>query len=170
MTASETSRYPGPAGFCVGQAKAGTASLHGLLAANYRSAHEPEREQTLELILRESRRETDGAAVRSYLSVRARRLGLEYDIAWANQFLIGHMLVAFPDARFIVLVRDCYTWLGSVIGHLLSRDIPVGVRTFLEWWFQPEIYPHRKHDSVLRGHGLYSITSFLHAWKRHIVT
>ncbi len=41
--------------FCVGQAKSGTASLCGLLAANYRAAHEPEREQILEMILQESR-------------------------------------------------------------------------------------------------------------------
>ena len=38
--------------FCVGQAKAGTASLVGLLSANYRAAHEPERAETLALILR----------------------------------------------------------------------------------------------------------------------
>jgi hypothetical protein len=41
--------------FCVGQAKSGTGSLAALLTANHRAAHEPEREQILEMILRESR-------------------------------------------------------------------------------------------------------------------
>jgi hypothetical protein len=45
--------------FCVGRAKSGTGSLYGLLATSYRASHEPEREKTLEMILRESRGEVD---------------------------------------------------------------------------------------------------------------
>lgn len=53
--------------FCVGQAKAGTASLAGLLSASYRVAHEPERGETLDLILREARGRLSPPAVRAYL-------------------------------------------------------------------------------------------------------
>ena len=52
--------------FCVGQAKAGTASLAGLLSANYRAAHEPERAETLALILREARGQLSAPDVRTY--------------------------------------------------------------------------------------------------------
>ena len=83
--------------FCVGQAKAGTASLAGLLSANYRAAHEPERAETLDL---------------------------DYDVAWANQFIVDHLLAVFPEAAFIVLIRDCHTWLQSIAGHLVGRDVP----------------------------------------------
>src|SRR3972149_3935030 len=78
--------------FCVGQAKSGTASLCGLLATHYRAAHEPEREQVLDLILRDARGELDEDAFNAYLTERDRRLNLEYDIAWANQFIMSRLL------------------------------------------------------------------------------
>ncbi len=156
--------------FCVGQAKAGTASLVGLLSASYRAAHEPERAETLEIILREARGELSAAAIGSYLHDRAARLDLEYDVAWANQFIIGHLLAVFPAARFIVLIRDCYTWLRSIMGHLVGRDVPRDVVEFLRWWFKPELYPHTRHDQDLADLGLFSIAAYLHAWNRHVDT
>jgi hypothetical protein len=154
--------------FCVGQAKAGTASVCGLLATQYRARHEPEREQILDLILRKSRGDIDDGAVSDYLISRDQRLNLEYDIAWANQFIVGHLSTVFPNAKFIVLVRDPYTWLQSIVGHLISRQIPPDVRSFLDWWFKPESHPHTQHDRVLGNHGVYSIEAFLNAWNQHI--
>jgi hypothetical protein len=154
--------------FCVGQAKSGTASLCGLLATRYRAAHEPEREEILDMIRRESRGEIDESAVSDYLIRRDQRLNLEYDIAWANQFIIGHLLAVFPEAKFVVLVRDPYTWLQSIIGHLISRQIPRDVRSFLDWWFGPERYPHTRNDHELKTCGVYSIEALLNAWNRHV--
>jgi hypothetical protein len=120
------------------------------------------------MILRETRGEVDEPAFNSYLTERDRRLNLEYDIAWANQFIMAHLLTAFPNAKFVVLVRDPYTWLQSIVGHLISRDIPPDVRSFLDWWFRPERYPHTQQDHALEVRGIYSVAAFLHAWNRHI--
>lgn len=155
--------------FCVGQAKSGTASLAALLAASHRAAHEPERDQTLTMILRESRGEVSEDAFRAYLLARDKRLNLDYDVAWANQFFIGHLLRVFSDAKFLILVRDPYTWLQSICGHLVSRDVPPDVRAFLDWWFRPDLYPHTVHDRGLRELGLYSIAAYLNAWSRHVI-
>lgn len=156
--------------FCVGQAKAGTASLCGLLKPSHRAAHEPEREEILEMILRESSGEVDEDTFRAYLIERDQRLSLDYDIAWANQFIIGHLLEVFPDAKFIVLFRDPYTWLQSIVGHLLSRDVPPDATSFLDWWFKPDLYPHSNQDSELKDQNLYSIAAFLNAWTQHVNT
>lgn len=154
--------------FCVGQAKSGTASLVGLLSANYRAAHEPEREEILSMILRESRGELSTAAFQEYLLQRDARLNLEYDVAWANQFIIDHLLHLFPASKFIILIRDSYTWLQSVTGHLISRDVPSDVLAFLKWWFKPERYPHSRYDRGLAEQGLFSIAAYLQAWNQHI--
>ena len=154
--------------FCVGQAKSGTVSLCGLLATHHRAAHEPEREQTLDMILRESRGEVDANAFRAYLIERDQRLNLDYDISWANQFILSHLLGVFPNAKFIVLIRDAYTWVQSTVGHMLSREIPLDVRSFLDWWFKPDRYPHSGHDRVLEKHNLYSTAAFLNAWNQHV--
>ncbi len=154
--------------FCAGQAKSGTASLAGMLSTDHRAAHEPEREELLAMILRESRGDVPPQGLRKYLLERDARLVLEYDISWANQFVIGHLLAAFPAAKFIVLVRDCDSWLKSIVGHLLSRDMPPDVREFLRWWFQPERYPHSRHDRALEARGLFSVPAYLQAWNRHV--
>jgi hypothetical protein len=152
----------------VGQAKSGTASLAGLLSAHYRAAHEPERADTLRMVLRESRGEVTPNGFRAYLIERDERLDLDYDIAWANQFMVGHLVEAFPDARFLVLVREPYSWLRSVAGHLLSREIPPEVRAFLDWWFRPDEYPPTPRDRTLQERGLYSAAAFLAVWNRHV--
>ena len=154
--------------FCVGQAKSGTASLVGLLSANYRAAHEPEREEILSMILRESRGKLSTAAFREWLHKRDARLNLEFDVAWANQFIIDHLLHLFPSSKFVILVRDSYTWLQSVTGHLISREVPSDVLAFLKWWFKSECYPHSRHDRALAEQGLFSISAYLHAWNQHI--
>ena len=154
--------------FCVGQAKSGTASLVGLLSTRYRAAHEPERPELLEMIIRESRGEVSASAFRKFLRERDSRLDLEYDVSWVNQFIIDHLLHLFPAARFIILIRDSYTWLQSAIGHLISREMPSEILDFLPWWIKPERYPHSRHDRALAKRGLYSIPAYLHAWNDHV--
>ena len=154
--------------FCVGQAKAGTASIVGLLPANHRVAHEPERAATLDLILRHAHGELPDTAIREHLREWDARLDLEYDVAWANQFLIPYLLAVFPAAKFLVLIRDCYTWLQSITGHLTVRDVPGEVVKFLRWWFKPDRYPHDAGDRVLADRGLCSVSAYLHAWNRHV--
>ena len=154
--------------FCVGQAKSGTASIAGLLSANYRVAHEPERAATLDLILRHAHGELSETDIRVHLRERDVRLDLEYDVAWANQFLIRHLLDVFPAARFIVLIRDCCTWLQSITDHLTDREVPGDVAEFLRWWFMPDRYPHTAADHVLEDRGLFSVSAYLHAWNRHV--
>ncbi|MCA9279069.1 MAG: hypothetical protein H6815_13920 [Phycisphaeraceae bacterium] len=160
--------HPHVRAFCVGQAKSGTSSLAGLLMKHHRAAHEPERAQTLDLILREARGELDESAMRVYLLERDQQLGLAFDIAWANQFLVGHLVRFFPDAKFIVLIRDCRSWLQSFVGHLISRNVPADVIAFLDYWFRPDEYPVGSEDAKLGELGLYSVRAFLAAWVRHI--
>ena len=154
--------------FCVGQAKSGTASLLvGLLSANYRAAHEPERAATLDLILPHAHGELSDTAIREHLRERVARLDLEYDVASVNQFLIRHLLDVFRVAKFIVLIRDCYTWLKSIMGHLAVRDVPDDVVVFLRWWFKSARYPHGAEDRVLADRGLFLVAAY-HAWIRNV--
>ena len=78
------------------------------------------------------------------------------------------MAAIFPNAKFIVLIRDCYTWLESITGHLVSRDVPDDVAGFLRWWFKPERYPHGPYDRGLAARGLFWVAAHLHAWNRHV--
>lgn len=154
--------------FCVGQAKSGTASLVGLLSGSYRAAHEPERPELLDMIVRESHGEVTAEEFREFLLERDARLNLEYDVSWANQFIIDHLLNVFPASKFIVLIRDCYSWLQSAVGHLISREMPSEILDFLPWWTKPERHPHSRHDRALAERGLYSVAAYLNVWNGHV--
>ena len=57
-----------------------------------------------------------------------------------------------------------------MVGHLINRQIPPDVRTFLNWWFKPAQYPHTRHDRALEAHGVYSIAAYVNAWNQHVKT
>ena len=67
-----------------------------------------------------------------------------------------------------MLIRDCYTWLQSIMGHLTVRDVPADVTAFLTWWFEPDQHPHAVEDRALADRGLFSVSAYLHAWNRHV--
>lgn len=156
--------------YCVGQAKSGTGSLWGVFKDAFRAEHEPLRQELLDQVVRLAGGNVSDAAAIAWLRERDRRLGLELDIAWGNFFVLDRLVATFPDAKFIVLVRDCYTWLNSIVGHLLTREMPGEVRAFMDFWFEPATHPHGPNERGLREAGLYSLAAFLDVWKTHVET
>ena len=158
--------------FGVGQAKCGTATLTAVLREAGSAAHEPERADTLALIRAIQNSGLDSEQQHAALLARERRLGLEFDVAWANQFILPQLRATFPEARFIVQTRDPGDWLYSVAGHLTQRQIPEDVAAFLPAWFRPDEYPvarGREDEAFARKTG-FSVGAFLAAWNRHVVT
>jgi hypothetical protein len=154
--------------YCVGNAKSGTASLWGACHDNFHAAHEPERSEVLTKALQIADDSITDSEVIDWLRKRDERLQLDFDISWCNFFLLEHLVEAFPSAHFIVLVRDCYTWTESVIGHMLTRDIPPDAREFMEFWFRTAEHPHGEDEQRLKEAGLFSLNAHLETWNTHI--
>ena len=142
--------------------------MDGLLRGNFRSAHEPDRSELLKMILLEANDLIQRDQFADYVRNRDKRLNLDFDSSWVNYFIIGHLVRAFPDAKFILLVRDCYTWVESIVNHMLARDIPADVRKFMDWWFEPQTYPHKMEEQTLKENGLFSLECYLSCWKGHV--
>lgn len=154
--------------YCVGHARSGTASVHGVCQTSFRSAHEPEISELLKRILLAANGPTGRDGLLSYIGDRDTRLGLDCDSSWANHFLMSDLAKAFPDAQFILLIRDCYTWVESLINHMLTVEIPANVRAFAEWWFQPQKHPYGRGERLLEERGLFSIGCYLTCWRTHV--
>ena len=138
-----------------------------MLETEFRAAHEPDRPELLDAVVdfdegHLTAREFDG-----YLLERDRRLQLEFDSSWANYFVMDRLSTLFPEARFIQLIRDCYTWLESIINHLIVRTIPEDVQSILDWWFEPSKYPYTESDHGLQEAGVYSLDCFVTRWSIH---
>ncbi|HUB87332.1 MAG TPA: sulfotransferase, partial [Verrucomicrobiae bacterium] len=55
----------------------------------------------------------------AWLRARDRELALEVDSAALNYWILDLLLREFPDARFVLTIRDCYSWLNSQLNQWL---------------------------------------------------
>jgi hypothetical protein len=156
--------------YCVGTGKSGTHSIAGMFRAAYRTAHEPETGPLIDVIVAELEGRMAGPAVARWLRRRDRRLWLEMDSSGLNAAVIGHLVALFPEARFVLTIRDCYTWLDSLLNHQLTRQhqlppqIAASWRKLREARYPPAVRVYSPGEEVLQENGLYPIGAYLKQW------
>lgn len=109
--------------YCVGAGKTGTHSMAEIFAKHFRAAHEPERSEMRRILRQEELGKISREDKRKFLWDRDTRLFLEVEAAAFNRRNIGLLAELFPQAKFIVTVRDAYTYTDSVINHLLNHSV-----------------------------------------------
>ena len=146
--------------FGLGLAKSGTHSLAGVFASNYRSAHEPEAKAFVEVLNAVLSGEVERAELRRYLEEREERLDLEVNVAGWNGVAVPELVDLYPEARFVLTVREPRSWLDSLLNHLeVGKAPPHFVR------FRSLIYAdggdHPPEEAVLAEHGFYPLRGYL---------
>jgi sulfotransferase family protein len=151
--------------FCVGTEKSGTHSVAALTARSYRSDHEPDYPWLIPR-LTESRfdrpEEWD-----TYLRQRDRRLWLEMESNWLHIFEIEQLVRVFPGARFILTIRECRSWLDSIVNHVLANDVGPIWRQAQRTYYRVDQFTHQRGEEAFRDAGLYPVRAYLSAWGRH---
>ena len=153
--------------FCVGTGKSGTHSLVGMFQGAYRTAHEPDAEMFIEIIAAELEGRMPAEAVAAWLRQRDRRLWLEMDASLLNGSVVGHLVALFPDARFILTIRDCYSWLDSFINHIQTRKASEAWKRWRRVRYAPAELVYSRGEEVLRDNGLYPVDAYLRRWATH---
>jgi sulfotransferase family protein len=105
---------------CCGLSKTGTHSLAGVFE-NYRSAHHPDADVRLPLAMAFLKGEVDEANATRILRRRDRVLRLEMESSSLAGILIGPLSRACPEKKFILTIREVYSWCDSWIDHNLNR-------------------------------------------------
>jgi hypothetical protein len=154
--------------YCIGNAKSGTHSVAGLFAREYRAAHEPEPEELARAAVAAESGLLNQPDLARLLRERDARLMLEMDASIFNFFVLDGLVREFPDARFLLLIRDCYSWVDSFVNHQLARPTAPQHGWFSPWWFRPERFRHSDKAGVLSESGLYPLECYLHAWAEHV--
>lgn len=153
---------------CCGLSKTGTHSLAGIFE-NYRSAHHPDAEIRFPLATDCLKGRLDIARARTILSRRDRLLRLEMESSTLAGILIEPLVQACPDKKFILTLRDVYSWCDSWIDHSINSPPAPGspfaaldrVRLRLD-----EIRP-TKYDSPLVERGCAPLASYFQLWTDH---
>jgi hypothetical protein len=153
--------------FGVGTAKSGTHALASMF--RIRSAHEPQAEILLRLILGRHQGHIDAVIFSQFVAQLFQRLDLELSVSQINGYMIETLVSLYPEARFVLTLRDCNTWVRSFVNHQLTRTLPPesAWHAFRELRFKQEGHPHRAEDRALKQRGLYSLGAYLSYWVQH---
>lgn len=114
----------------VGIPKTGTTSLAALFG-RYNAEHEFMFEETVEQVIGWQSGLVAAGTFRAFLRKRDAAGQLEMDSSSFNHYYLDLVAQEFPDAKFVLTVRDWYGWLNSYLNMLLHKRVTLG--TFPAW-------------------------------------
>jgi hypothetical protein len=92
----------------------------------------------------------------------------EIDSSQLNFFMIDLFLDEYPGAKFLLTIRDCYSWLNSFVNHSLRFPSTSPLwRQFRDFRFDASRLTHPSEEEALRELGLYTLEGYLSYWARH---
>jgi hypothetical protein len=165
--------------FCLGAAKTGTTSLAAMFDDYYRAAHEPEVVALTTAVAKilDNSPATDSFAVThcaqkhaanldvpAWLQARDQRLNLEVEASHPLGYMAPWLPQVFPEARFVITIRDPLSWLRSRLNFHYYKSPP-------EWQAYRDLIWSRWHkgyrweEVLLEELGLYSIDAYLAQYK-----
>jgi len=104
----------------VGLFRTGTTSLWEMFRHAYEADHEFMPATTARMILSQVRGELSREELVKFLRERDRIGGLQVEVSGYLYPIVDLLAQEFTDARFIVTIRDCYSWVNSCM-HKLYR-------------------------------------------------
>lgn len=149
--------------FGIGSPKSGTHSLAGVFENHYRTAHEPEALVLVELICAVAEGRATGEDLARYLRGRERRLRLEVNCAGLNGLVVEHLVPLSSRTRFVLTLRDPWSWLASLIDHSLRGD-PAPPYVRLRQLRYGGEGAHPPQEQALADAGLFTLDGYLHSW------
>ena len=105
---------------------------------------------------------------RDWLVARDREMALEIDSSWFHGSIVDLLVSEFPNARFVLTIRDCYSWLNSEFKRVLhtpsQQPQRVKMRAFV---YNGVATTHAPEERVLKEAGLYPVDNYLARWAAH---
>lgn len=154
--------------YCVGMGRTGTRSMAGIFSTSYKSAHEPHAKELLAIITAAQKGSISKQDFKKYVLYLDNKQQLEFNSSFLNKWLLEVLLAEFPDAKFILTIRDCYSWLNSSINALFfgHSKIPSEFDNFINTILGPETYRHAKKEPLMYKNGSYRLDGFLSYWAK----
>jgi len=133
-----------------------------------KSAHEPEKMLVLDTFFEYRAGEMTRPEWEEFIDKRDKRLGLELDSSQLNYLLMDALVAMYDQARYILTIRDCYSWLDSYINFQINYPAvnPRWTR-IRDVRFQPGKFVFSRFEKVLEERGLYTVEGYLSYWASH---
>lgn len=154
--------------FCVGTPKSGTTSIPSMFS-NYRTYHEITDTFLISLIRKSLDKQISINELESIFKKRDKRMWLEMDSSHYNAFFVGVLHNIYPQAKFILTLRDCISWIDSWFNHQVSRETQpdFSIYDFGRRNYYSRGYSYTKYDSFLEELNLFPLKSYFEFWNDH---
>jgi hypothetical protein len=155
--------------YVVGLGGSGTTTLTDVFG-HYRSSHEVDRRRIVPITT--AARAGELSATRRWWELRRRnvRFGFEVDSAGFLTPFVADLARLYPRARFVVLVRDCFTWMDWRVRKWLHHGLTptnlsdwAGQHRAAEWSVYFAV-PPAPEDAPLMERGLAPVGSMAKRW------
>jgi hypothetical protein len=97
--------------YCVGTAKSGTTSIQAIFSERLRSGHETDSHKMMDLIIQRASGKVTDKELNKFIRKYDKRFWLEVDSSQLNYFIISNLVDLFPNAKFILTIRNPYAWV-----------------------------------------------------------
>ncbi len=155
--------------YCIGTSKSGTHSIAALFSPNVRAQHECGVLSLIQRILDRHAGHITEDQFDAWLRARDKRLSLELDSSHVNVDILDSLLREFPDGRYLLTIRDCYSWFNSVTNQSLRFRGQLDPRWqgLAAFRAGPGPFVHAPEESVLKQLELLPLENYLRRWARH---
>lgn len=151
--------------YCVGLGKTGTRSMDGIFSKCYRSEHEPFGKELATVILAREKGIITKHEFRQYVLYLDRKKQLEFNSSFFNAWQLDIFVKEFPEAKFILTIRDCFSWVNSVMNDLMNEDPDMTVvKQFINGSLKKNSYQYAKEETILREEKLYPLDCLFSFW------
>ena len=151
----------------IGPGKTGTHALASLFTG-VSTAHEPETDLLMRALLDRAAGRCGWDALAALVRERDSRLHLTVDVSNVNIFLVDLLVRMAPEARFVLTIRDCYTWLDSLLNHYVRTTPTATWQAFADYRFRPDEALHPPAERILEVFGLATLAGYLGYWQAHL--
>ena len=154
--------------FCLGTNKSGTHSIANMFSKNYRAAHETDYARLIEAYLdyRESKilEEKFVEVLKKYNTYA----WLDLDSSHVHVEYLEFLLELYPRAKYILTIRDCYSWADSCFNHWINHELLDSWGRLHEWRYGRKTYDFNpEKESSLTEKNLYPLEGYFEAWAKH---
>lgn len=146
--------------FCIGAAKTGTTSISHIYNPVFRAAHEPEVNKTTNLIIDYLSKTISVDECKKQIIDRDRKLNLELESSHPLGYLAPHLVELFPNAKFIVTIRDPKSWLKSRVNFHFNKTPSEWIK-YRDFIWSKHHNNYEKEEAYLQENGLYSLEAYL---------
>jgi hypothetical protein len=154
----------------VGGPKSGTHSIATIFHRGYRAEHEPKSSVLIPFLLKKEVGLVSESECRDFILKRDEFLSLEMESNHLLYFFIEELVSAFPEAKFVLTIRDCYSFVDSMINHMLPRRF-LRVLKYARLWkasrdvmFNSLGTAYEEGEEAFARHHVYPLRGYLAHW------